>query len=166
MISPELIRRYSFFSCLNHEQITAISMNSAELSVDEGEYFFHEGDKLDHFFLIIEGSVAVNLEITDREKKQPISAQLAGNLKSKEIIICTLGSGDIFGISAIVPPNFAASSAKSLSASRVIRVDCSPLRENFKTDTHFGYTMAIKAAQVFRERLRNMYIESIANLVD
>ncbi|MFU8772276.1 MAG: cyclic nucleotide-binding domain-containing protein [Anaerolineales bacterium] len=163
MISPELIRRYSFFSCLNHEQITAISMNSAELSVKEGEYFFHEGDKLDHFYLIIEGSVAVNLEITDREKKQSVSDQLVGNLETKEIIICTLGSGDIFGISAIVPPNFAASSAKSFSASRVIRVDCGPLREDFNTDTQFGYTMALKAAQIFRERLRNVYIETIAS---
>jgi CRP-like cAMP-binding protein len=164
MVSPELIRRYKYFSGLNHEQITILSKTGNEFSFDEGHYFFHEEEELHNLFLIIDGNVSINLEITDREESQSVSKQLIGELKTREIKITTLGVGDVFGISALIPPNISTTSAKADTSCRVILFDCGRLMEIFESNHYFGYLMTQKAAQVVRERLRNLYIENIVNL--
>jgi len=165
MVSPELIRRYTFFSGLNHDQITLISKSAKEGSFDKGHYFFHEEEDLNYFYLITDGNVSINLEITDRDEEQPVSKQLTGDLKTKEIKITTLGVGEVFGISAIISPNTSTSCAKAETACKVILFDCDHLKGVCESDYQFGYLMIQKAAQVIRDRLRNIYIENIADLI-
>lgn len=166
MVSPESIRRYAFFSGLNHEQITILSKSANESSYEAGHYFFHENEKLAHFFLIIEGSVTLNLEITDRQESQPISQQLAGEVKTREITVSTLGAGEVFGMSGLIPPNNSTACAKAVTSCKIIKFDCKNLIAIFESDCEFGYLITQKAAQVIQDRLRNIYIESLANLAE
>ena len=62
MISPELIRRYPFFSGLNFNQITTLATVADEMTVETGYYFFHEGDNLTKLFLVMDGKVDVLTE--------------------------------------------------------------------------------------------------------
>ena len=165
MVSPELLRRYTFFSGLSHEQITMISKSGKEISFDKGHYFFHEEDDLKVFYLLTDGNVSINLEITDRGEDQSVSQQLIGDLKTIEIKITKLGAGDVFGISALIPPNTSTSCAKAETVCKVIEFNCDNLKEIFESDHQFGYLMVQKAAQVVRDRLRNIYIENIADLI-
>jgi CRP-like cAMP-binding protein len=166
MISPELIRRYKFFSGLNSEQITSLSKTGDEHLFDEGHYFFHEEEELENFYLIVEGNISINLEIPEQDKNQPVSKQLLGELKTREITLSTLGPGDVFGISAFIPPHNSTSCAKSVTSCKVIVFDVSELKHLFEINYQFGYLMTQKAAQIIRDRLRNMYIESITYLAD
>jgi CRP-like cAMP-binding protein len=82
---------------------------------------------------------------------------------TRDIVISTIGPGEMFGWSGLVPPHKATASAKAQTDCRVIVFDCNQLLDVFVDDCEFGYTMAQKAAQVIGERLRDIRIESLSD---
>jgi CRP/FNR family transcriptional regulator, cyclic AMP receptor protein len=147
MVSPEIIRRYPFFSGLTMEQVITLAKLAEELSVPGGHYFHLEGDDLKNFYLILEGEVNVITKLPQ---------------KDKEVVISTLGAGDVFGWSSMVPPHSATAGAKSAIPSRVLAFDCQALFDVFESDCKFGYVMMLKIAQLIRERLNDLRLETIA----
>lgn len=168
MISPEIIRRYPFFAGLNFEQIETLARAAEEVHTEEGHYFFHEGDELHAFYLVLEGAIAVVIELPDQElaANQSVANQLTGELATKEVVVSTVGTGDIFGWSGLVAPYIATAGAKAITRCRVIQFDTKKLCKIFEEDPRFGYLMILKAAQVVRERLRDMRIESLAFITE
>ncbi len=63
MISPEIIRRYPFFAGLTFEQIEFLAQTAEETTVEANSYFFHDGEALDSFYLVLEGAVSIVEEI-------------------------------------------------------------------------------------------------------
>lgn len=165
MISPELIRRYPFFASLSHEQIVTLAKVADEVTVETDHYFFHEGDNLDNFYLVLEGVVAIVVEVPDRDVEQKVSEQLTGELQTKEVVTSAVGPGEVFGWSALVSPHQATTSGKATTPCRVVTFDCQQLLEIFEEDCQFGYVMTQKIAQIVRERLRDVRIESLAHHV-
>ena len=147
MVSLEIIRRYPFFSGLNMDQIVSLAKVADEVSVPGGHYLHLEGDDLNSFYLILEGEVNVITTLPQ---------------KDKEVVISTLGAGDAFGWSALVPPHSATAGAKTAIPTRLLAFDCQALLKMFDEDCHFGYTMMLKVAQLIRERLNDLRIETIA----
>jgi CRP-like cAMP-binding protein len=74
----------------------------------------------------------------------------------------TVSPGDVFGWTGLVPPFIATAGAKTLTPCRIIAFDTKELMEKFEDDCRFGYVMTQKAAQVMRDRLHDMRIESLA----
>ena len=165
MVSPELIRRYPFFADLSTEQIAILAQAADEVEVEAEQYFFHEGDELDRFYIVVEGQVGILVDLPDPAVSQPVSRQLTGNLITKEVVVTTVEPGEMFAWSALVPPHEASSSGKALTPCRVISFDCQELRKSFKENDTFGYLMMLKATLVIRERLRAMRIESISDVL-
>lgn len=162
MISPEVLRRFPFFSRLSLEQIKILSKLAKEEKVEPDQYFFREDETADSFYLLLEGAVAIVFELPEREVDHKLSDQFSRELKTKDVVISTVGPGDIFGWSGIVPPFKTTAGAKSLTTCRVVAFDCKTLADEFEKDCGFGYIMTQKAAQVISERLRDLRIESLA----
>jgi CRP-like cAMP-binding protein len=163
MITPELIRRYPFFAGLSEDQIRTIGKLADEEIVETGHYFFHEDDHLDRFYLALEGAIALVIELPDRAVEHRISDQFTRKLSTTDVVISTVGPGDVFGWSGLVPPHSAIAGAKALAPARVIKIDCEALLKIFEEDYSFGYRMTQKAAQGIRERLHDLRIESLAS---
>jgi CRP-like cAMP-binding protein len=164
MVSPELIRRYPFFAGLDYDHIVKLSKVANERSVEAGHCFFHETDDLKSVYLVLEGAVALVFEVPDQDVEQQVSGQLTGELKTKDITVSTVGTGDVFGSSGLIPPHTATATAKAITPCKVLAFDSKELLKIFEEDCRFGYIMAQKAAQVIRERLRDLRIESLAHL--
>lgn len=147
MISPELIRRYALFADLDWEQIVALAMAAEEQEAAAGEYFFREGEELNRFYLMVEGKAAIVVELPGQDR---------------EVIVGTVGPGEMFGWSALVAPHSSTAHTRALTRCRVVAFDCRPLREQFERDPRFGYLMMEKAAQVIRQRMRDSRIEGLA----
>ena len=77
MIAPELIRRYALFADLNWDQIVALAMAADEEVVEEGHYFFREGEELNCFYLVLEGEAAIVVELP---------------AQGREVVVGTVGS--------------------------------------------------------------------------
>ena len=165
MISPELIRRYSFFGGLDYSQVVTVAQVADEISVPAGHYFFHEGDELNHFYLAVEGEVGVVIDLPKPGVSYRLSELLTHQIQTNDVIVIAIGPGEIFGWSALVPPHNATSSGKALTSCRVITFDCQQLRQSFEEDYQFGYLMTQKAAQVIRSRLRQLRTESLVQLI-
>jgi len=162
MISPQLIRRYPFFAGLDHNYVGTLAKLADEVSVEAGHCFFGEGDELKRLHLIVEGAVAIVIGVPDRDAAQPLSGQLTGKLTTKDITVSTVGTGGVFGWSALIPPYISTASAKALTPCRAIALDCEKLRPVFEEDRNLAYLMTLKAAQIVRDRLRDTRIETLA----
>ncbi len=165
MISPELLRRYPFFAGLSHEQIVALAKVAEEVDIEPGYYFFHEGDEVENFYLVVEGEVAIVIEIPAHGAKQTVAEQYARDLKTNDVVTSAVGPGDVFGWSAIISPYKASAGAKSTRACRVVAFDGPDLRDIIQEDCAFGLLLMEKAAQVSRDRLHDLRIESLAHYV-
>lgn len=162
MVSPELIRRYPFFAGLSRDQILTLAKVAEEISAEAGHQFFHEGDELKRFYLVAKGAVAITMELPERGVEHKLAEQFLRELKTRDVVISTVGSGDLFGWSGLVSPHQATASAKAIDSCIVLAFDCERLFKIFEEDCRFGYLMILKAAQVIRERLRDIRIESLA----
>lgn len=162
MISPELLRRYPFFAGLSHDHLVTLANVAEEIPVEAGHTFFQEEDKLDCFYLLVKGSVGIGIPVPDREAKQNVAGQLLGELKTKDVTISTVGTGDVFAWSALIPPYTATASGTALTDCQVVAFDAGKLLKLFEEQPDFGYLMSQKASQLIRNRLRDLRIESLA----
>lgn len=162
MVSPEVLRRWPFFAGLNHDHVVAISKVANETDFEAGEFFFHEGDELSSFYLALSGKIDVVMEALDRGVEHKVSEQFLRELRTRDVVVTTLGPGDVFGWSGLVSPHTATAGAKAASDCRVVVVDARKLMDVFEEDCGFGYIMMQKAAQVIRDRLQDTRVESLS----
>lgn len=165
MISPEVLRRYPFFSRLSMDQITALAKLATEKTVETDYFFFREDEESSNFYLLLEGAVAIVFELPERDVEHKISDQFTRKLQTRDVVVSTVGPGDVFGWSGLVPPHKATAGAKAVAPCRVVSFDCIELLKEFEKDCAFGYLMTQKAAQVISERLRDVRIESLSTIV-
>jgi CRP-like cAMP-binding protein len=147
MVSPELLRRYTFFGGLSMEHIVILANLAHELTIEEGTYFFHEDDDMDFAYLLVEGDAAIVIELLE---------------KQSEITINDVKPGEVLGWSGILPPHKATASAKAQTACTVVAFDCQAIRQQFDDDVAFAYVLTLRVAQVLRDRLHELRIESLA----
>ncbi len=166
MVSPELLRRYPFFAGLTHENLVMMANTAEEQAVEVGRTFFRADEAICCLYLAVEGAIGIVMELPDQSVEQPVSGQLTGALKTRDVVMSTVGPGEVFGWSALVPPYTSTASAKALTPCRVIAFDCAELRQRFDEDCHFGFLVMQKAAQIIRGRLHDMHIQSLASLID
>ena len=164
MLSPETLRKYDFFSGLDHNQIVTLSKLGEEEIFQEGHYFFHEDDPLSTFYIVIDGAVGIVIEVPDDSIEQPVSGQLTGEMQTRDITITTVGTGMMFGWPGIIPPNNANATAKALTDCRVYSFGGDGLHKAMDADCDLAYKMTLKAAQVIRDRLNDLQIETLAFL--
>lgn len=165
MISPQLIRRYPFFAGLSYEHISKLAKLADDMWIAPDHYFFHEGDKLSHLYLTVEGEVAVVVSLPRQDVIYKLSDLLTHDLQTQDVAVITIMPGEVFAWSALVPPYTATSSAKALTSCRVLAFDSSKLRRIFDEDCQFGYHFMQKIAQIIRSRLRAMRTETLSHLV-
>lgn len=147
MVSPEMIRRYPYFSGISLDRLNMLANMAEEIECEPGSYFHHEGDDIGKVYIIVDGEVSLVTSLPQQDK---------------EVVINTLTSGDVFGWTSLLPPFTAGSGAKSVVKTKLIEFDSARLREIFESDYEFGYLMMIKIAQIIRERLDSIVIETLA----
>ncbi|UCD97573.1 MAG: cyclic nucleotide-binding domain-containing protein [Chloroflexota bacterium] len=162
MVSIELLRRYPFFAGFTHSQIEDLAKVAREITVVPNYGFIAEGERVTNFFLVLKGSVGISIRIPNREIEQSLTRQITNNLITKDITVSSVGEGEIFGWSAIIPPNLSTASAKSLTSCQVLEFDYQKLLPIIDGDCCFGHLLTVKAAQIIRDRFRDLRLESLA----
>src|SRR3990172_6369790 len=94
MISPELLRRYSFFGKLAEADLYEIAMIADEFSADAGVTLFQEHQPAEALYLLLEGSI--DLYYTSEEEYHPKIR--------KEFLVGEVNPGEIFSISSMLDP--------------------------------------------------------------
>lgn len=159
MISPERIHQYPFFSGLNREQISIMAQIARSVTVAEDRYVFQEGSNSSHFGIIEQGTIDIITPLPDQNKMHQLWGKIIHQEMVEDVIVASIGPGEMYGWSAILPPHIAMATGKTETLCHLIEFDGNALRNIFNRDYQFGYLMMQKTAQFMRTSLRNAYFE-------
>jgi CRP-like cAMP-binding protein len=152
MVSPELLRRYPFFSALSDAQLRQVSMISEDVSISKGSTIFEECDVAESLYLLIKGSI--DLFYRAEEEFHPKIR--------KEFFVGEINPGEVFGVSAVIEPYALNATAKSARDSQLIKIDAIALRELQAADQDLAYKLLIQITKTLMERLAAMRVQLAA----
>ena len=112
---------------------------------EAGSVVFREGEEANHFYLIREGKVALQIH---SPRRGPLT-------------ILTLGNGEILGWSWLFPPYHWKFSAQAIQPTRAFAVDGRCLREKAEGDQTLGYELLKRFSHVVEQRLEAMRLQLV-----
>ncbi len=139
MISPELLRRYPFFCCMDEAQQKAIAMISEQVECDKGATLFEEGQQVHALHFLLEGNVDL------------LYAGSGSHLD--QFLVGEISPGEPFGISALIEPYTFTATARVAAPSRILKIDAAALRALCEVDCKMGYSIMRQIAKIALERL-------------
>lgn len=139
MVSPEVLRSYSFFGFFSQQQYMAVAMISQEVSFFTGEIILREGQIVDHLYFLMEGCVELNFA--------------ASHLVEKEVLVGEINPGEPFGISSLIYPYLSTATVGASKISRAIQIDAVSLRQVLEQDYQLGFIFMTRLAQAAISRL-------------
>jgi CRP-like cAMP-binding protein len=149
MISPELLRRYPFFSMLSEEQLKAIAMIAEEKTYPKDTILFKENSPASKLYMLLEGDMDL---IFSGGGEGAIANALVGSI----------APGEVLGVSSMIEPYKFISSGKATVPIKVIEVDSSALRALCEVDAKMGYALMRNIAIAVLERLKYTQVELAA----
>ena len=133
-----IVREHPFFAGLEEGFCTLVCGCAKNVRFEAGQYLFHEGAQADQFYLLRHGRVALELNGPGRGP----------------VIFQTLGTGEIVGVSWLIPPYRWTYDARALTLVRAISLDAACLRQKCEADHDLGYAMMKRFMPVLIERLQ------------
>lgn len=133
----DLLQHHPFFQDLNPEYIHLIAGCGVNQVFQPGEILANEGSDADRFFIVREGTVAIQLH---SPSKGGITAQ-------------TVGKGEVIGWSWLFPPYKWAFDIKALETTKIISLNGRCLREKCEADHHLGFALMKKFSYIMTRRL-------------
>jgi CRP-like cAMP-binding protein len=127
-----------FFRCLNQRQLEMLASCALGSSFSAGEEIFTEGEPANRFYLILNGSVALE---SYEPGRAPIHIQM-------------LGAGDVLGWSWLLAPFVWHFGARAAGPTEVIFFDGPRLRELCDDHPYLGYELVKRVAGVMVQRLQ------------
>ncbi|HYB37879.1 MAG TPA: cyclic nucleotide-binding domain-containing protein [Mycobacterium sp.] len=125
-----MLAKHPFFSDWDPRYLELVAGCASNLRFDAGQFIFHEGEEAEHFYLIREGRISLE-----------VSAPGRGILT-----IQTQRGGDVLGWSWLVPPHNWRMDARAMETTRAIMLDGKCLRNKCETDHEFGYALLKRVA--------------------
>lgn len=141
----QIVMRHPFFFGLAEELGPIVSGCARNVLFASGAYLFREGEAADEFYLIREGSVAV-------ENLAP---------GQRPAVFLTLGQGEIVGLSWLAPPYRWAFDACAMTRTHAIGIDARCLRAKCESDNHLGYELMKRFLSVLVARLHATRLQTL-----
>jgi CRP/FNR family cyclic AMP-dependent transcriptional regulator len=139
----DLIIELPFFRGLGAEHIKSLAGCARDIRFEAGETIFREGEEANHFYVIRQGRVALNIQGAHRG---PITIQ-------------TVEDGEVLGWSWLIPPYKWRFTARVVVTTQAIVLDGRCLRGECEQDYHLGYEVYKRFAHLFSERLDHTIIQ-------
>ncbi len=132
-----LLAEHPFIKGLTPAQVAAVAGCARNERFEPGRYLFREGEEANHFYIVRQGRVAVEI----------------GAPPHGPIIIQTVTDGDILGWSWLIPPYRWRFSAQAKELTRAIALDGRCMRQKCEEDHDLGYELLKRFADVVGQRL-------------
>ncbi len=146
MISPEILRRYSYFAGADDEILSQLAVHSQECNFSPGEYLFKEGEQAEKLYIITRGEVAISLQLGD------------GTIHEVDVMV----AGDIVGWSALLQPSNYRAHAIANRQTQAIAIDAKRLMGFCRENHEFGYHIMCELIRSLGQRLSHAWIQLAA----
>ena len=140
MVSTEALKDFNLFAALNEAEIAKIAKLCQEHAYEKDAIVFTAGGWATDIYLLKTGKVAIQIELViyDYEIRATIY---------------TVGKGETFGWSALVPPHRLTASARCQEKADVITINGKELLELLQKDNHIGYIVMKNLSALISSRL-------------
>lgn len=132
-----ILSEHPFFNGLEEKYLKLAVGCASNVRFDAGDFIFREGEEANHFYLIREGKVGLEVFAPSR-----------GSLT-----IQTLEDGEILGWSWLIPPYQWRFDARTIEMTRAIALDGRCLRAKCEADHDLGYELLKRFASILGQRL-------------
>lgn len=149
MISPELLRRYPFFSRIKEEQLRAIAMIADEKTYPKDTILVREDTHASKLYLLLEGDM--DLVYSGGGEGAIVNA-----------LVGSIAPGEVLGVSSMIEPYKFISSVKATVPIKVVEIDSIALRALCEVDARLGYALMCNIAAAVLERLKFTQVELAA----
>jgi CRP-like cAMP-binding protein len=143
-----------WFQVMNEDHFKKMCKIAKILKFEPGQSIFHEGDKEDYLYVVLEGRVAIEISVPGRGRMR----------------ILTADPMEDFGWSSVTPVvRQRTAGVRAVLPSRVAAFDASELRKMCDEDHDFGYLVMRRLANVIAGRLmttRLQLLDMFANPAD
>ena len=139
------LRKNALFRDMQKGHLEAVGEVASKRQVREGGDFFQHDRQAEHFFLLLNGEVSVEVPA------------LYGN----PFVVTRLSSGDLLGWSWLFDPHRWHFDARAATATSALEFDGRVLRERCEQDHEFGYEMTKRFALLMQERLESARLSSM-----
>jgi len=133
-----ILLEHPFVQDLPERYLDLLEGCASNVRFEPGEVIFREGGEANHFYLVREGKVAVEIYAAERGS----------------ITIMTVDKGEALGWSWLFPPYRWQFDARAVEVTRAIALDGKCLREKCEKDHDLGYELMKRFAQVVEQRLQ------------
>ncbi len=152
MISPEVLRRYPFFSRFSDTALKSVAMISEEVAFKQGEVIYEAGQPNAAVLLLETGCIESFLIVHDPNRPGV----------HKEYYLDDLDPGEVFGISAMVEEKVHTTTAQASRDGKLVRIDAAKLEALCETDPKFGVMLMKEMADTLLKRLQQDRIQLAA----
>ncbi|MFN0086655.1 MAG: cyclic nucleotide-binding domain-containing protein [Blastocatellia bacterium] len=132
-----ILAEHPFFHGLPADDIQLLAGCASNAVFKAGEMICREGDEADQFYLIRQGKGALEIHVPERG----------------QVVLQTIGAGEILGWSWLIPPYRWRFDARAVELVRAIALDGKCLRGKCEANPRLGYELLKRVAGVFAERL-------------
>jgi CRP-like cAMP-binding protein len=143
MISPEVLRKYRFFSFMTPAQLREVAMISTELEFSTESELFATGDPAENLYLLEMGNIELHYVSIDENLPH----------LRKDFLVGVINPGEIFGISALIEPHVMGATAKTIADGQAIQIDATELRRLSMEDSALAYGLQKAVAEVAMSRI-------------
>jgi CRP/FNR family transcriptional regulator, cyclic AMP receptor protein len=133
----EKLRQVRFLQDIGDEALQQIAAVAKLVEFPVGKVIFREGEPITHFYLVVSGSVSLEI--------------CAPGLGCKRIH--TITDGDLLGISPVLEQTRLTATARALSPTVAIQVNARQILTLCEHDPRFGYEFMRRAALALAMRL-------------
>ncbi len=148
MVSPEKLRRFPLFAGLDDAMLKELAMASEEITLNEGEWLFHEGDRADALYVIFSGMIDLKIPVNEDDICPPS--------------LCTLVAGEPLGWSALVEPYVYGLSALAITDVQLIKMDGVRVCELMGHYPTLGYQLMSRLTQIIGRRLTKLCVRFVS----
>ena len=134
----DALAKHPFFEGLDHALLELIASCASDVSYEAGQMIYHEGEEGDHFLLVQQGKVSIEI--------------FAGGRGS--ISIQTVGPGEALGWSWLFPPYRRRFDARAIEPTKGISLEGSCLRGQIEVNQRLGYELLKRFSRIVVERLQ------------
>jgi CRP-like cAMP-binding protein len=135
-MTTEQLTGHDLFQLLRPDQVRAISETAEEISLKAGDTIFRRGDTADHFFIVLEGQVALRLP-----PKEGLS-----------LLIDEVSRGAIFGSCICFQIDSYTLTAQCTENSKILKVRAATLKKLLDEDPVLGYAVQMLISRVYFKR--------------
>ena len=152
MISPEVLRRFPFYSFMSHDQLRGVAMITDEVKYDKGQVLFNMDAVADNCYMLLEGAIDLHYIVVDEHEPE----------LRKEFVVGTINPGEVLGISSVIEPYVYTATAIVINESRLLKTDAVALKELCAANPELDYGLQRVVAKSTMERLHATRVQLAA----